>query len=163
MAAENSFFYYNSCPTHITLSIIIKKKMRNYYMNFSLWTELYRTQQLSFMLADNKIFPYKLLFSWKQHTGLWYKTTSNFNAKWEFIKGNYRIIDHVNIYKGNLCQISDAPVRLLAPAEAEQSQQKDAFRRRQWLRAALCQPIPGSLQFCTHLPSSAKLHVWMSI
>lgn len=120
-------------------------------------------------------------------------------------------------------------VRLLAPAEAEQSKQKDALRRQQWMRIPLvptlatCSPlhaghmpggpsgarragqgqaggsrqpspasqlgqqslraqqycflaalfsssvaesvqnIPGSLWLCTHLQSSAKLHVWLSI
>lgn len=117
------------------------------YMNFSLWTELYRTEQWSFTLAEKKILSYKLLLAWEQRTGLWYETTSDFNAKWEFTTENYRIIDQVNIYKGNLCQISDVMVRLLAPAEAEQSKQKDALRRQQWMRI----PLVPTLATCSPL------------
>lgn len=49
----------------------------------------------------------KILSSWKQRAGLWYKTTANYNNIYY-----YRIIDQVNAPRGNPCQISDALVRL---------------------------------------------------
>jgi len=58
------------------------------------------------------------------------------------MKENYRTTDQVNVYEGNLRQMSDVLVSSLAPAKAEHRQRGDASRRQLWLRAPLCRCSP---------------------
>lgn len=134
---QKTAFYYTSCPTHIKCNQYHHQRgertaIQN-YMNFLLLTELTEHSSCPLHSLIRKYSLTDKLASWIQHTGLWYKTTPKFNAKWELIKENYRIIGQVNVYKGNLCQTSDVTDKLPAAAEAKQSRQKDALRRQQWL------------------------------
>jgi len=60
MAAENTFLLQLLSNTHLTQSVSPSKGRRettamHKCMNFSLWAELFTTQQLTFTLADRKI------------------------------------------------------------------------------------------------------------
>lgn len=67
---------------------------------------------------------------------LWF----SFNAKWEFIKDNYGIIDQVNVSKGNSCLMAD--VRSDWPQLGQNKANRDARRRQPWLRVPFVLTLP---------------------